>query len=149
MKLTQLQRRVARAEQRVAGHIEQTHNHLLAAGTAWRRSWTPWRIVGAGVIAGFLLGKSRPARALADGRWMQVASSVATVFSSLQSALAAWQAGLAADAAAEADGDTDNTVEAADQAPEAGPAAEPQPPMSQWRSTQPRAAEAATDVSEH
>lgn len=153
MKLAQLQRRVDRAEDLVQGRMAQTRSHLLAAAAAWRRSWTPWRIVGAGAVVGFLVGKARPSRALAGGRWLQVAGSVASMVGSLQAALAAWQA--EQDLAQADDGDPGPGAAADPPTGTAQPApAPPSDPSSdaavqQWRSSQPRAAEAATELSEH
>lgn len=156
MKLAQLQRRVDRAEDLVQGRMAQTRSHLLAAAAAWRRSWTPWRIVGAGAVVGFLVGKARPSRALAGGRWLQVAGSVASMVGSLQAALAAWQAEQDLAQAGQADDGDPGPGAAAD--PPTGTAqpgpAPPSDPSSdaavqQWRSSQPRAAEAATELSEH
>lgn len=162
MKYELLKRRVERSEQRVERHALQTGAHLDSLKTTWRDSWTPTRILLAGLAAGFLVGRSNPQRALrrlggvGGTRWIQLIGMLSSLFASLQSAVAATRADHAADhaddaadqagaavASAQAAGD-----EAADGADDASmPRTDRRRPDPVW-TTPPAPAEAATDVSE-
>ncbi|MDG2517212.1 hypothetical protein [Lysobacter soli] len=52
--------------------------HLKAS---WVAAWTPWRIVIAGLAAGFIVGRAEPMRAVAkSGGLMQIVSMAASLF---------------------------------------------------------------------
>lgn len=117
----------------------------------WRDSWTPGRIVAAGLVSGFLVGRAEPLRALSGARALQMISALSGLFASAKATVAAGQAEQAANKAEAA---------ATDQPVEAVVAHEPpvdlyQPPSARGAgtpdrvfTTQPRAAEASTEVSE-
>lgn len=162
-----LKRRVERAEQLVDGRIVQTTEHRASLGRRWREAWTPGRIVIAGLLGGVLVAKARPLRtlgAVSGTRWIQLATSLSGLVASLKAAQAAESAETAADGAEEAAEDAADTVEAATgdeagahpqpQTPQAGDDAAQHPaadrrrrPDAQWES-EPRPAEAATELSE-
>jgi hypothetical protein len=50
-KFDALRHRVQRSERLVEGRSHRLQENWQALGTAWRGLWTPWRIVGAGVVA--------------------------------------------------------------------------------------------------
>src|SRR3546814_13356517 len=69
-------------------------------------SWTPARIIIAGLATGFLAGRADPARILkqlgSGGRWIQLVGALSGLAASLQSSIAAADAGKAVDRAGEA-----------------------------------------------
>lgn len=147
MKFEQLQHRVQRAEQLVEGRTVQTLAQWRTLKQAWRDGWTPGRIVIAGLVTGFITGRSEPLRAMTGARWLQMVGSLSSLFASVQAATAAGQASEAADQA----GDAADTAQAVQQ--EAAGAAYPEEPLidEQYDDTPvvaPRPAEAATEVSE-
>src|SRR5690606_8149657 len=126
----------------------------------WRESWTPGRILAVGLAGGFLFGRAQPLKkmgAVSPTRWVQLASAVSGLLATLKAKeaadtaeVAAADAGHAADAADEAA----DTVEAV--AGDEAAAVEPSPRTvsdgrrradTQW-SSEPRPAEAATELSE-
>lgn len=165
MNFEALQRRVARREALAEQRAVRARSAYAALQARWRESWTPTRILVAGLAAGFVLGRARPARAmghlgkLGGSRWLQAFNVVAGLLAPLQAALAATSAQQAA-AASEACADAGQA--AADARADAGPVAAANPlaeavparPHPDRRrpdpvfAAQPQAAEAATDVSE-
>ena len=135
MKFDALRHRVQRSERLVEGRSRQLQENWQAVGTAWRGLWTPLRIVGAGVVAGFLSGRAEPlafAGKLGSVRWMEILTTVSTFVTEITAANAA--------ASAHEDQGPDE--------PPASPAAAPRHPAS--ADAEPRApapAEAATDLS--
>lgn len=144
MNFDALQRRVRRAEAVVQVRIDETAQHWDALETTWRRSWTPGRIVIAGLAGGFVAGRLEPGGAFSGARWLQMIGSVSGLVASAQASIATLQeAGLAAAAAAGA-ATGEAAAHADDEAPAPRPQAAPEPPPG----TPPRAAEAATELSE-
>ncbi|KAF1711491.1 protein sip-5 [Pseudoxanthomonas kalamensis DSM 18571] len=137
MNYRQLQRRVQRAESVLDGRLGQVSERWGALRTTWREGWTPLRIVSAGLVGGFLVGRSEPLSALDGPRALRMLSSVSGLFATAQAAMEELS-GLAAG----------NDDETRDDAP-------PQPaPTTAGNTTddtepvQPRPAEAATELSE-
>ena len=142
----QLIAKVKRAEDLLEEHERRTVASYSHLKRVWREGWTPLRIVVAGAVSGFLVGRAEPLGAVGGARILQMVSAVSSLFASAQASFAAEQAEEAADTAEGV---------ATEQAPAAGAPAEnlaPAARMSQTRdhvhSTQPRPAEAATEVSE-
>lgn len=168
MRFETLQRKVARSERLVEGRAEQTMLRARATKTEWRQAWTPGRIVIAGLVSGFALGRSDPSRALcklgkvASPRWLQAITAISGLVASLQAAVAAATAKDAAETAGDAAADAHEAAAAADPAgtaPQAGgddvvaddparPKSDRSRPDPVWTSQPSAAAEAATDVSE-
>lgn len=131
MKFEVIRRRVERSEQLVEGRALQTGVRAHALKTTWRESWTPTRIILAGLAAGFLTGRAEPTHVLkqlgGSGRWIQLVGALSGLFASLQSSVAAASADKAVDhadkAVDHADEAVDHADEAADQASEAADAA--------------------------
>jgi hypothetical protein len=142
MNFDSLQRRVRRAEAVVQVRMDETVQHWDGLEAAWRRSWTPGRIVIAGLAGGFVAGRLEPGGAFSGARWLQMIGSVSGLVASAQASIASLQeAGLAAAAAAAAGAATgEAAAHAADDTHE--PVPEPPP------AAPPRAAEAATELSE-
>ncbi|MFT4257676.1 MAG: protein sip-5 [Pseudoxanthomonas sp.] len=132
MKFDALQRRVQRREQQLEGRQQQTAQHWQQFKLAWREGWTPWRIVSAGLVAGFVSGHAEPLSALDGPRLLRMVNSVSGLFAGARATLA----GFAADAAGMAD-------------------AFPEEPLvdedfdADLTAVAPRPAEAATELSEH
>ena len=152
MNYEQLKRRVERAESLVEGRSQQTRGHWAALKVSWREGWTPARIVAAGLVAGFVSGRAEPLRALTGARLLQMVTAVSGLFASAQAAFAADQAEQAADSAGEA-----ATAQTAETAVAEEPSPAPykyEPPSARTGkaeavySTQPRPAEASTELSE-
>ena len=93
------------------------------------QAWTPGRIVVAGLLSGFLVGRGQPLSRMDGARWLQMASTMSSMFAVLRAA--------AMDAAtpAEADAEVAQAAPAQTASPAPGP-------------VQPPPAEAATEVSE-
>ncbi|KAF1723134.1 protein sip-5 [Pseudoxanthomonas wuyuanensis] len=146
MNFEALQRRVERAERLVEGRAEEARGQWQILKSAWRQGWTPLRIVVAGGVTGFLVGRSEPLRAMTGARWLQMVGSISGMIASLQAAAAAEQAEEAAESA-EA-----TAPDAQAQGDDSGYAEEPlvderfdEDPVT---AVQPRPAEAATELSE-
>jgi hypothetical protein len=146
--------KVEQAEDALEARERQVAADFRVLGTTWRETLTPTRIVIAGALAGFLVGRARPVHAAGaigggSARWLQMASSVAGLVGALQ-------AKFAAEGAASAAKGAEAEVAAAAEAP-VGAAAGPAPTLSPserrysadpaWDGP-PVPAEAATDVSE-
>ncbi len=150
MKFEALKRRVAKREQVLEGRLSKTREHWQDFSTTWRESWTPLRIVVAGLIGGFVVGRSDPMRAMGKlgafggggAKVLQMVTALSGLFASVQASAAAGEAEHAADKAGEA-------ADAA-QSPQATAAsAHPQEmPWPREPVVPPRPAEAATELSE-
>ncbi|WMJ71366.1 protein sip-5 [Stenotrophomonas sp. 24(2023)] len=155
MKFGALQRRVKRCEQVMAVRLGETQDSWDMLSQAWRRGWSPLRIVVVGLASGFVVGKLEVPGKVNGARWLQMVGSVSNLFASAQAAFAT---AMAAQAAAEAD----DAGEAADDAEQAAaqaatattaPAAAPRPTPAPAAAPAvdpvgPRPAEAATELSE-
>lgn len=144
MKFERLQHRVERAEQLVEGRAMQTQAHWRTLSQVWRDSWTPGRIVIAGLVSGFLAGRAEPLRSMNGARWLQMVGSLSSLFATVQAATAADQATEAAD-----------TAQAVQEEQEATQAYPPEEPLvdeafdeEELSLRQPMPAEAATEMSE-
>lgn len=65
----------------------------------WRDAWTPGRIVIAGFVSGFVVGRARPLRVATGGGVLQMLSALSGLLASGSAQVAAEEAGQAADAA--------------------------------------------------
>ncbi|ELQ05561.1 hypothetical protein [Xanthomonas translucens] len=150
MKLQQLQHRIARAEMVLEGRQQQMQTQWTTLQRVWREGWTPLRIVAVGLGAGFLAGRAEPAAAIGKiggARWLQMLSAVSSLLTATQVKQASDQAERAADTAQDAVDPAETPAPAAAGVPgqHSAPAAAPFDPTPQ---VAPRAAEAATDMSE-
>ena len=175
MSFEALQAKVARAEDALEARERQVAADFRVFGGCWRETWSPPRVVIAGLAAGLLAGWAQPGRAIAGvqpARWLQLATSLAGLAGTLQAAFAASDAKDAAedagDAAAVASGQPPGKKVPADEAAAARAAAPTAPadavatapsdpavppsarryvPDPSWDAP-PRPAEAATEMSE-
>jgi len=99
MRFEQLQQHVERAEKRVELRSAHASLHWTILKASWREGWTPARIVIAGVVSGFLVGRAEPLRTLTGARWMQMFTAVSSFLATAQAAAAAEQAEEAVDTA--------------------------------------------------
>lgn len=114
MNFNQLHRRVSRCERLVESRGTHAQSQWQALKATWRESWTPARILGAGLVGGFLFARARPLRtlgAVSGTRWVQLATSLSGLFASLKAAHAAANAETAANDAETAADDAAGTVE--------------------------------------
>lgn len=128
MSFEALQAKVARAEDALEARERQVAADFRVFGGCWRDTWSPPRVVVAGLAAGFLAGWVRPGQAVAGiqpARWLQLATSLAGLAGTLQAAFAASDAATAAEDAGDA-----ATVAAGGEVPaaSAGAAAAAAPP---------------------
>ncbi len=98
MKFAALQRRVQRRERLLEGRQQQALQHWGEVRRAWREGWTPWRIVSAGLVAGFLAGRAEPLAALNGPRVLRMVGAVANLFAGAQAAVGGFADATGADA---------------------------------------------------
>ena len=102
MSFEALQAKVARAEDALEARERQVAADFRVFGGCWHAIWSPPRVIGAGLAAGFLAGFAQPGRAVAGmepARWLQLAGSVAGLAGTIQAAFAAREAKDAAEQA--------------------------------------------------
>lgn len=142
--------KVNKAEDALERHERRVGEASRRMGQAWRSGWTPARIISAGLVTGFLVGRTEPLGAVGGARWMQLISTVAGLFSSASAAVAASKAGEAEEAADEAADVATAAAGTVASEPPLGPTQRvrsARPHTGEW-SSEPRPAEAATEVSE-
>ena len=172
MRFDELVQRVQDTEHALELQHAQARTSWRGLRTSWREGWTPTRIMMGGLLSGFLVGRARPMRkvvGLPASRWVQIGTSLWSLAASFKAKdaantaeHAADDAGVAADIATDtATGTGAAAAGVAGMAPAAGvagpaPVASPGRPSApdarrradpQWQ-TEPRPAEAATELSE-
>jgi len=153
MNYKQLQRRVQAAERQVESRSQQTGAYWAELKRNWREGWTPARIIAAGLVSGFVSGRAEPLRALSGPRLLQMIGAVSGLFATMQAKEAADTAQEAADTAEEvvteqALGEEEAVVETATQFDYVRPSARQTATPDEVFRTEPRPAEAATEISE-
>ncbi len=146
----QLIAKVEQAEDVLEARERATVSRYRQLKQAWQAGWTPWRIVSAGLVSGFLVGRAEPLGAVGGPRLLQMVGAVSSLFASAQAAVAAGEAKDAADDAGEVAAEAAQTA-AAPNAASAALAAEHADPAyltATGATRRPQAAEAATDMSE-
>lgn len=145
-----LVRKVARAEDVLEMREQRLVDRYRQLGRTWREGWTPIRIIAVGLASGFLVGRAEPLRALTGARMLQMVGALSGLFASAQASFAAEQAEEAADSAEDAATDREEAVVAPSEQrfeymrPGARTTATPDEVFQ----TEPRPAEAATEISE-
>lgn len=91
--------KVQQAEDALESRERQTTEQWRQFKLTWRQSWTPGRIVIAGLAAGFMVGRARPLRVASGGGVLQMLSALSGLMASGSAQVAAEEAGQAADAA--------------------------------------------------
>jgi hypothetical protein len=122
MNFERLKQRVERREQLVDGRLSQTQTAYTSLHRTWREAWTPTRIVVAGLLAGFVAGRSEPTKvirrigAIGGPQWLSTISALSGLFASLQAMVAAVTAKGAAETADQAAETADVAAQTADTA---------------------------------
>ena len=152
MNYKQLQRRVQAAERRVESRGQQTGAYWAEFKRNWREGWTPARIIAAGLVSGFVSGRAEPLRALSGPRLLQMIGAVSGLFATMQAKEAADTAQEAADTAEEVVTEQalgeEELIEEPAQFDYVRPSARQTGTPDEVFRTEPRPAEAATEVSE-
>ena len=148
----QLIRKVRQAEDVVEARERRVVARYRHLTQTWREGWTPIRIIAVGLASGFLVGRAEPLRALTGARMLQMVGAVSGLFASVQASFAAEQAEDAADTVE--DVATDRAAEETVTAPSpqqfeyVRPGARTSATPDEVFRTEPRPAEAATEISE-
>lgn len=104
--------RVQRAERALEASRADSIAQWRQLKTLWRISWTPGRIVIAGLAAGFAVGRARPLRLASSGGLLNLVSALSGLF-----AAGSAQAAAAANPANPANEEASPTAEAAQARP--------------------------------
>lgn len=91
--------KVQQAEQALEARERRTAQQWQQVKTTWRESWTPGRIVIAGLASGFLVGRAKPLRLAGSGGLLNLITALSGLFASAGAQAAAESAEQAADAA--------------------------------------------------
>ena len=95
--------KVTQAEDALEAHERRVGADLRQLKRSWKATWTPARIVIAGVVGGFLVGRAEPLRSAArGGSVVRIVSMLGTVFAGTSARQAATEAEHAADASEQA-----------------------------------------------
>ncbi len=120
--------KVRQAETALEAKERQTVTQFNQTRASWRAMWTPGRIVLAGLVSGFVVGRAEPFKRAAGGGTLQLISALGSLFAGGSAQAAAGEASDAADAAEAANGSGPATPAqpAAQQATQPAPA-QPEP----------------------
>ena len=91
--------KVTQAEQALESSERVAANRWDAFKLTWRESWTPGRIVVAGLASGFIVGRAQPMKLAGSGGVLNLATALAGIFAGTGAQAAAKQAEDAASAA--------------------------------------------------
>jgi hypothetical protein len=92
--------KVHEAEHALEARERQTAADWRQCKASWRSLWTPGRLVGVGLVSGFLVGKVEPTKRVVRGSGaLQMLSAVAGLFAGGSAQAAAGHAQTAADSA--------------------------------------------------
>ncbi len=92
--------KVTQAEDALEAHERRVAADLRQLKASWLAGWTPGRIVIAGAVSGFLIGRAEPLKGLAKGSSaMQMITMLSGLFAGGSAQAAAGEAAQAADAA--------------------------------------------------
>lgn len=94
--------KVQQAEQALEAKERQTAVEWQQLKRRWTSAWTPGRIVVAGLVSGFVVGRARPLRVASGGGVLQLVSALSGLFAGTSAQAAANEAEQAADVAAHA-----------------------------------------------
>ena len=100
--------KVEQAEQALEARERAASTQWQQVKTTWRESWTPGRIVIAGLASGFLVGRAQPLKLAGSGGLLNLVTALSGMLASGSAQVAAENAEQAADAAgdvAQATGD--------------------------------------------
>lgn len=103
MGFEQLIEKVHQAEDALEARERAVVAHAQHIKASWRAAWTPGRIVAAGLVSGFLVGRARPLRAAGNGgQWLQMLTALSGLMASGSAQVAAESADEAASEASHA-----------------------------------------------
>ena len=98
MSFDKLIAKVTQAEDALEAHERRVGADLRQLKHSWKASWTPTRIMVAGVVTGFLVGRAEPLRSAArGGSVVRIVSLLSGLFASTTASQAASDAEQAAD----------------------------------------------------
>jgi hypothetical protein len=98
MRFEQLISKVRQAEDAVEMQERRVVVQLQQLKGTWREAWTPGRIIIAGLVSGFVIGRAEPMRAIGkSGGLMQMVSMLSGLFAGGSAQVAATEAGQAAE----------------------------------------------------
>lgn len=92
--------KVQQAEQALEASERRTVAQWQQLKVTWVSSWTPARIVVAGLVSGFMVGRARPLRVAGSGGVLQLVTALSSLFAGSSAQVAASEAEQAADIAA-------------------------------------------------
>ena len=91
--------KVEQAEQALEDRERRTSAQWQQVKSTWRESWTPGRIVIAGLASGFLVGRAQPLKLAGSGGLLNLVTALSGMLASGSAQAAAENAEQAADAA--------------------------------------------------
>lgn len=104
LRFEQLVAKVHQAEDTLEEKERVVGGALRQLSNTWREAWTPARIVIAGLVAGFAVGRAEPLRAIGkSGNLMQLVSMVSSLFAGGSAQVAAEEATQAREQVEESD----------------------------------------------
>ncbi len=92
--------KVQQAEQALEASERRTAVEWDQLKRQWVATWTPARIVVAGLVSGFMVGRARPLRVTSGGGLLQMVTALSGLFAGSSAQAAANEAEQAADIAA-------------------------------------------------
>jgi hypothetical protein len=102
MGFKQLLTKVQQAEAALEARERRVSDDWQRLRRTWKETWTPARVIIAGLVSGFLVGRSHPLRTAArSGQFMQLATMLSGLFAGGKAQVAAKEAEQAADTAGE------------------------------------------------
>ena len=99
MSFRQLIEKVHQAEQALEAQERRTAADWRQMKAIWRAGWTPGRIVIAGFVSGFAIGRAQPLHKVTGSGALQLLSTLAGLFAGGSAQVAAGEAEEAADSA--------------------------------------------------
>lgn len=99
-----LVRKVSQAEQALEIRERRTGEHWRQLKATWRASWTPTRIVLAGLTSGYLAGRAKPFKFAGSGGLLNLLTALSGLMADSSAQQAADEAEAAAEAAHRANG---------------------------------------------
>ena len=92
--------KVKQAEEALETSERRTVARWKQLKIVWKENWTPGRIVIAGLLSGYLVGRGKPLRVASGGGVLNLVTALSGLLASGSAQAAAQEAGQAADAAA-------------------------------------------------
>ena len=100
MGFKQLLTKVQQAEAVLETRERRVANDWQHLKRTWKETWTPGRVIIAGLVSGFLVGRAQPLRTVArSGQFMQLVTMLSGLFAGGTAKVAAEEAEHAADTA--------------------------------------------------